>query len=78
MSDEQPRLWHAILTWFLVATAGIAIIAVLFVLTAGTIGLALAVGCAIFFTVALQYLIWGWWLGPAIARDVAAEEEENE
>ncbi|HVU88532.1 MAG TPA: hypothetical protein VHD36_14525 [Pirellulales bacterium] len=79
MSDEKPRAWHSLLA----ATLTIGLLAValvmLYVLSLGTIGLAVVVGGGLFLTVGLHYLVWGWWLGPAIHREVEAEEEdENE
>ncbi len=33
----------------------------------------MGIGAAIFAVAGLQYLVWGWWLGPAIRRDAEAE-----
>jgi hypothetical protein len=77
MSDEKPRVWHSLLAATL--TIGLLIFAVLalYVLSLGTIGLAVVVGGGLFMTVGVHYLVWGWWLGPAIDREVKAEEEEE-
>ncbi len=74
MSDDKPRTWHSLLAAAL--TIGLLALAfiVLYVLSLGTIGLALIVGGGLFLTVGLHYLVWGWWLGPAIQREVDAEE----
>ena len=77
MSDEKPRAWHSLLAAALtVMVIGVALVG-LYVLTLGTIGLAVAVGGGVFLLVGLHYLAWGWWLGPAIRRDVEAEEEDQ-
>jgi len=74
MSDEKPRAWHSLLAAAL--TIGLLALAfiVLYVLSLGTIGLALVVGGGLFLIVGLHYIVWGWWLGPAIQREVDAEE----
>jgi hypothetical protein len=51
---------------------------VLFFLTGGFFGLVLAIGGVAFGFAALHYLVWGWWLGALIRRDVEDEEEEAE
>ena len=77
MSDEKPRAWHSLLaaalTVILVAVAFVG----LYVLSLGTIGLAVVVGGGLFLLVGLHYVVWGWWLGPAIHREVEAEEKEQ-
>jgi len=77
MSDEKPRAWHSVLAAFLLVVVAAVCFVGLFVLTLGTIGLAVAVGGGIFLLVAFHYFVWGWWLGPAIQRDVEAEEADE-
>ena len=78
MSDEKPRVWHSLLAASL--TFGLLVVSLiaLYVLSLGTIGLAVVVGGGLFFIVGVHYLVWGWWLGPAIQREVAAEEANDE
>jgi hypothetical protein len=45
-----------------------AVIAVLSFLTLGFVGAILGLALTLAAFIALQYLIWGWWLGPWIAR----------
>ena len=77
MSDDKPRAWHSMLAAAL--TIGLLFVALvaLYVLSLGTIGLAVVVGGGLFLTVGVHYLVWGWWLGPAIQREVEAEEKER-
>ncbi len=52
--------------------------ALLFAAALGPFGIAtLVIGIAIFAVVGLQYVVWGWWLGPAIRRDAEAEAERQ-
>jgi uncharacterized RDD family membrane protein YckC len=79
MPDEKPRAWQSLLVAALTFGLLVAALIVLYVLSLGTIGLAVVVGGGLFFVVGLHYLVWGWWLGPAIQREVEAEEaDENE
>ena len=36
------------------------------------------VGAAVFVFIGFHYLVWGWWLGGAIRREVKSEEEEEQ
>jgi hypothetical protein len=77
MSDEKPRAWHSVLAATLtLIVIGVCLIG-LYVLSLGTIGLAVIVGGGLFLLVGAHYIVWGWWLGPAIQRDVQAEEDEE-
>jgi hypothetical protein len=77
MSDEKPRVWHSLLAAAL--TIGLVVIALvaLYVLSLGMIGPAVIIGGGLFLMFGLHYLVWGWWLGPAIQREVEAEEEDE-
>ena len=52
-----------------------AVLAALSMLTMGFVGLIVAVVFGMAAFIALQYLIWGWWLGDVIRQDDAAREE---
>ncbi|HEY4308874.1 MAG TPA: hypothetical protein VGN12_05430 [Pirellulales bacterium] len=78
MSDEKPRAWHSLLAATLTIGLIVVSLVALYVLSLGTIGLAVAVGGGLFMIVGVHYLVWGWWLGPAIQREVAAEEENDD
>jgi hypothetical protein len=77
MSDEKPRAWHSLLAATLTVILVIVALVGLYVLSLGTIGLAVVVGGGLFLLVGFHYVVWGWWLGPAIHRDVEAEEDEQ-
>lgn len=80
MADEKPRAWHSFVAaslTLLVIFAALASLSVLLV----TMGLKLilvvaAVLAAVMFFL-LHYVVWGWWLGPAIHRDAEAEEDDR-
>jgi hypothetical protein len=77
MADEKPQAWHSALAASLTVIGVVVAIVGLYVLSLGTIGLAVVVGGGLFLLVGLHYVVWGWWLGPAIHRDVEAEEDER-
>ena len=54
------------------------VIAALSVLTLGFVGMVVAIVFGMAAFIALQYLIWGWWLGQAIRDDFEAEEQERD
>ena len=54
-----------------------AVIATLSLLTMGFVGVIVAVVIGLAAFIALQYLIWGWWLGKVIREDDKSEREEE-
>lgn len=54
-----------------------AVVAALSLLTMGFVGLIVAVVFGLAAFIAVQYLIWGWWLGNAIREDVEAEQADE-
>jgi hypothetical protein len=71
-SAEQDRRRKSMLPVFTVVGAGMAVVLVV-VACAGLPGLLLlAVLSAVVGFIALQYLIWGWWLGKRIREEEAA------
>jgi len=74
-TDEDARAGRGI-TWPLTMFAivlGLAGIATLLLLAGNLIG----AGLGFVLLAYLNYLAWGWWLGPLIRRSVAAEEERQ-
>jgi hypothetical protein len=77
MSDEKPRAWQSFLASFLaLALVGLSLVG-LYILSMGAIGLALLVGGGLFLMVAFHYVVWGWWLGPAIHREAEADDDDE-
>ena len=62
---------------FLAVVAALLGSAVLFFLTLGAFGVIVLVAGGLFAMVALQYLLWGRWLGPMIRSEVDAEEPSS-
>lgn len=54
-----------------------AVIGVLSFLTLGFVGVMLGLTLVLAAFIALQYLIWGWWLGPWIARRESSQRESH-
>lgn len=78
--QEEPESSGRGGSWWMVMLA--VMLAVFFaggliVLSMGAFSWVIALGLGIFLFAALHYLLWGWWLGGVIHRDVAREEEEQ-
>lgn len=73
--DRSPMtiILAGVVAVFLAATFSLLALAAI-----GPIGIAvMGIGVVIFAVAGLQYLVWGWWLGPAIRRDAEAEAERR-
>ena len=46
--------------------------------TMGVFGLVALIGATILLISLFHYLVWGWWLGGMIRREVEAEEPQDE
>lgn len=65
--------WLSVL---LACGAGVLICVALVFLTLGHFGPVVLIGAAVFAFGAFHYVVWGWWLGRIIRREVEAEEED--
>ena len=71
--DKRSRgSWLAIV---LAACLAFVVFATLFVLTLQISGLVTLAAAVLFLFGGFHYFVWGWWLGPLIHQDVAAEEQ---
>ena len=66
--DDAPLRGGSLLPLLLALIVLSAVIGVLSFLTLGFVGVVLGLALLLAAFIALQYLIWGWWLGPWIAR----------
>jgi hypothetical protein len=73
-SDDSSARGGSLVPLLLAFIAVSAAVAVLSFLTLGFVGVILGLALALAAFIALQYLLWGWWLGPWIAR---REEAHN-
>lgn len=71
VARSNVGIWLALGVAIMVV-AGLAMIVTL-AMGAPPLAAAIAIGGGVFALVAVQYLLWGWWLGPKLRRD--AEEE---
>jgi hypothetical protein len=55
----------------------IGVLSILSLLTLGAFGIMVAIAGGLVVVVGLQYLLWGWWLGPHIAR-LQREKEDGQ
>ncbi len=77
MPNEQPRTWQTLLVSVLLLFLLVVSLVGLYILSIGFIGVAVLVGGGLFLIVGLHYIVWGWWLGPAIQREVELEEDDE-
>ena len=75
--EPPPRVGSFIPLVLAFILAGL-VIAALSILTLGFVGMVVAIVFGMAAFIAIQYLIWGWWLGQAIRDDFEAEEREQE
>ena len=75
--ETPPRAGSFIPLVLAFVLAGL-VIAGLSVLTLGFVGMVVAIVFGMAAFIAVQYLIWGWWLGQAIRDDFEAEEREQD
>ena len=76
-SDHASRQSGSFVPLMLALIVLSAAIAVLSFLTLGFVGVILALAFALAAFIGLQYLLWGWWLGPLIQASEAARERER-
>jgi hypothetical protein len=76
-SDDSSARGGSLLPILLAFVVLSAAIGVLSFLTLGFIGLILAMALALAAFIASQYLLWGWWLGPWIARRENAQNDAD-
>ncbi|MEX2186727.1 MAG: hypothetical protein WD875_08035 [Pirellulales bacterium] len=74
MPSEQRELSRSSLSVWLALGVGLLIVAVLAAIVmlamgAPPLAAAIAIGGGVFALAGLQYLLWGWWLGPKLRRD---------
>ncbi len=69
-APEAGRGWLSI---FLASLLGGMSLTILSLLTLGVFGVAAVVFLFLGLGIGVQYLIWGWWLGPALRRADADE-----
>jgi hypothetical protein len=61
------------LSFLLVGSLSLVILAALVVLTMGYVGLVIGIGAGIFAVAAFHYVVWGWWLSKIIRDEEQAE-----
>jgi fatty acid desaturase len=77
-SDESVARRSSVVPLLLALVVLSAAIAVLSFLTLGFFGAVLGLAFALAAFIGLQYLLWGWWLGPWIERAERLREEERD
>jgi hypothetical protein len=73
--EPETRRQTSWLPIVLVAIVGLALAAILTVLTLGYFGPILLIGLLVFLVIGLQYLLWGWWM-ERIYRNVPADADD--
>jgi hypothetical protein len=74
-SDQSDARRSSVIPLLLALVVLSAAIAVLSFLTLGFFGAVLGLAFALAAFIGLQYLIWGWWLGPWIERAERLRQE---
>ena len=72
---SHPEKSFAVISLILAFIVATFTIAVLSLLTLGFAGVVLAVAMLMATFIAIQYLVWGWWLGDWIRRQQDRNEE---
>lgn len=76
---DAPVARSSVGVWLAVGVAAMVVAALAMIVTlamgAPPLAAAIAIGGGVFALVGVQYLLWGWWLGPKLRRD--AEEEHR-
>lgn len=72
-TENRSSLFSTVMTLAVI----VLLIAVIYGLSMGTAGPALAIAAAVFALGALHYVVWGWWMGGMIREDVEAEERDH-
>ncbi|MCP4190712.1 MAG: hypothetical protein GY768_08795 [Planctomycetaceae bacterium] len=75
---EKDSTFRNLLPLVLAFLLGGAVLAALSALTMGFVGVIVAVVFGMAAFIAVQYLIWGWWLGDVIRQDDATREISEE
>ncbi|MDG2380920.1 MAG: hypothetical protein P8N76_04545 [Pirellulaceae bacterium] len=74
---EKESTFRSLLPLVLAFLLGGGVLAALSALTMGFVGVIVAVVFGMAAFIAVQYLIWGWWLGDVIRQDEAARKSSE-
>ena len=74
-AEPTPRSSVGIWLALFIAVAIVAVLAMIVTLALGAppLAAAIAIGGGVFALVGVQYLLWGWWLGPKLRREAEKE-----